>query len=351
MKTNMSLIFIFVISASLCALDFDEGNMGPRLPITSGRINTRNKFSFVYGKLEARIKLPKTANGLWPAFWLLGNSYEETGWPVCGEIDIMEMGARAGIEAGSQERYLSGAAHWGKNPQRPLSYSLSGPAPYNLQDEKYHLYTMMWDERSIKMYLDLDIHPDAAPYFAMDINVYNGDDPVGNYFHKPFHIILNLAAGGTYPDIYEINKVTALNEANNYTAKMYVDYVRLSQKDANGVFQITWIDDFTSDPPYGNSPNAQIWNIETDDSGGGNNELQSYRPGAGNVELNVDPDSGEHCLVITAGLEMPLKRISLENRASQGITFIPLDTLLGADRRSGPGGFRLRTGLPRRCCP
>ena len=57
--------------------------------IMSGRVNTKAKKSFKYGKLEASIKLPRTANGLWPALWLMGDNNKE--WPACGEIDIMEM--------------------------------------------------------------------------------------------------------------------------------------------------------------------------------------------------------------------------------------------------------------------
>ena len=59
--------------------------------ITSGRIKTLNKFKFKYGRVEASIKVPDLRNGLWPAFWTLGNSFPVIGWPQCGEIDIMEM--------------------------------------------------------------------------------------------------------------------------------------------------------------------------------------------------------------------------------------------------------------------
>ena len=58
----------------------------------SGRLNTSGHFQFCYGKVEGRIRLPRTANGLWPAFWLLGADFQTNSWPRCGEIDIMEMG-------------------------------------------------------------------------------------------------------------------------------------------------------------------------------------------------------------------------------------------------------------------
>ena len=81
---------------------------------TSGRINSKKLIAFTHGMIEASIKLPSTANGLWPAFWMMGNDYDEVGWPRCGETDILEMGNADGIKAGSQDRYFNGACHWGQ---------------------------------------------------------------------------------------------------------------------------------------------------------------------------------------------------------------------------------------------
>ncbi|HUX60335.1 MAG TPA: glycoside hydrolase family 16 protein, partial [Ignavibacteriaceae bacterium] len=74
---------------------------------TSARINTQNKFSFKYGKIEARIKLPY-GQGIWPAFWMLGDNINQVSWPGCGEIDIMEM-----IGGQGRENTVYGSAHWG----------------------------------------------------------------------------------------------------------------------------------------------------------------------------------------------------------------------------------------------
>src|SRR5690606_33820583 len=82
-------------------------------PATSGRINSVGKKYFKHGKVEASIKLPKTANGLWPAFWMMGNDYPTVGWPACGEIDILEMGHSKGITNKTQDRFFNGALHWG----------------------------------------------------------------------------------------------------------------------------------------------------------------------------------------------------------------------------------------------
>lgn len=194
---------------------------------TSGRLTTQNKMSFKYGKLEARIKLPHTANGLWPAFWLLGKNISSVGWPRCGEIDVLEMGNKAGITAGTQDRYFNGACHWGyyEDGWYPMHAKATTNA-YSIQDD-FHLFTMIWDDESIKMYLDLDVYPNANPYYEIGVTDVSSDKGTYYYFNKQFFIIFNLAIGGHFPDIFNINNVTALD---NGDAHMYVDYVRVYQK-------------------------------------------------------------------------------------------------------------------------
>ncbi|WP_221412311.1 family 16 glycosylhydrolase [Dysgonomonas sp. 511] len=197
-------------------------------PATSGRITTQNKYEFTHGKVEASIKLPGTANGLWPAFWLLGADFPTKGWPACGEIDILEMGHGNGIKNNIQDKYFNGALHWGPdwNGGAYPNYAKDKTADYSLQDD-FHLYTLIWDESTIRMYLDIDKHPGTSPYFEMDIKDKTTDTSSGNYFHKDFFIILNLAVGGNFPQIWDINKVTAFD---NGDAKMYVDFVKVYKK-------------------------------------------------------------------------------------------------------------------------
>ncbi len=193
---------------------------------TSGRVNTLHKRHFTHGRVEASILLPKTADGLWPAFWMMGGNYSEVGWPRCGEIDIVEMGNVRGMEDGTQERYMNGACHWGtrSNGGHP-SYAKHLNAPYSLQDGTFHLYTLIWDHEYLTMYLDLDKHPDAEPYFRMKITP--GDDPssAGHYFHHDFFLLFNLAVGGNFTRIWEPERLTAL-PTPGAEAKMYVDFVR-----------------------------------------------------------------------------------------------------------------------------
>lgn len=197
---------------------------------TSGRLNTSDRYEFTHGKVEASIKLPSTANGLWPAFWLLGADYDTNGWPRCGEIDIMEMGNSGGISSGTQDRYFNGAAHWGfyRDGAYP-NYANSKTNSYSLQDGEFHLFTLIWDENSLSMYLDMDKYPDSAPYYKMDINDTSDDWSTGHYFHHDFFIIFNLAVGGRFTGILNASGITALPQDGD-EAKMYVDYVRVYQK-------------------------------------------------------------------------------------------------------------------------
>lgn len=250
--------------------------------ITSGRVNTQGKFSFQYGTIEAAIKFPKTADGLWPAFWLLGADFDTAGWPECGEIDIVEMGNRAGIDAGIQDRYFNGAAHWGslRDGGHPY-YARAAASPYSLQDGGFHLFTMIWDEERIAMYLD----GSAEPYYEINIRA----EQVKAYFHKPYFIIINLAVGGDFPQIYDPRKITALNIQNEFAAALWVDYVRVRDRDG----LLIWEDGFD-----GPELDTAKWNIEENSLGGGNRELQVYS--RRNVSLGADPDTGKTCLIITA---------------------------------------------------
>ncbi|GHV48801.1 hypothetical protein FACS1894181_05600 [Bacteroidia bacterium] len=202
-------------------------------PATSGRVHTQGKMYFQHGKIEASIRMPRTANGLWPAFWMLGNDLSTAGYPRCGEIDIVEMGERTGINAGTQDRYFSGACHWGEtvaDGSHP-NYGIPSASAYSLQDD-FHLFTLIWDNNSVKMYLDMDKNPNVAPYYEMNID-YSASHPAdhpGNYLHKSFFVLFNLAVGGNFPQIWDINQITALHASNNYEAKLYVDFVKIYQK-------------------------------------------------------------------------------------------------------------------------
>ncbi len=243
----------------LNAIREDYGNR----PCTSARLNTQDKVTVEYGKVEARIAFPHTADGLWPAFWMLGNNLAhdlgnnddvdtradhlaEQGlvvWPKCGEIDICEMGHVNGIKAGTQDRYFNGACHWGEsfNNGAYPNYGQFCTADYPVQGD-FHLFTLIWSEDSIAMYLDQDRYPETEPYFQLSLRGKEVNQP-GHYFNHPFYLVLNLSVGGFFPDMpaaekypelitaedESFKKVTAL-PADGTPVKMYVDYVRVFKK-------------------------------------------------------------------------------------------------------------------------
>jgi beta-glucanase (GH16 family) len=193
---------------------------------TSGRLKTFGKMSFKHGKIEARIKLPHTANGLWPAFWMMGVNF---GWPACGEIDILEMGNTNGINRGTQDKYYSTWYHWGETWQNHPNWGHDATAANSIQDG-FHLFTLIWNTDYVETYVDLDVNPEAAPLAHMAINQEDVAPNPAHYFHQQFYVLFNLAIGGDFTGIHDINSVTALNAANNYKANMYVDYVKVYQQ-------------------------------------------------------------------------------------------------------------------------
>lgn len=197
---------------------------------TSARVNSHGKVYFQYGKIESRMKIPSTANGLWPAFWLLGNDFNGSNWPACGEIDVMESGHNAGIVSGTQSSFMGGALHWGPiSPQFIHYMDYTGAAgPYSIQDD-FHLFTLIWTADSIRMYLDLDKFPKANPFYQKKISA-DAPQDIFKYFHKPYHLLFNLAVGGPgFTGISTPEAVTAV-PVNGAPVKMYVDYIRVYQK-------------------------------------------------------------------------------------------------------------------------
>jgi hypothetical protein len=133
---------------------------------------------------------------------------------------------------------------------------------------------------------------DTEPYYDMTTAVFDGEYPAGNYFYRDFFVLFNLAVGGDFPQIYDPSKISALDRDNNFTASLYVDYLRFY--DPEGV--LVWNDEFD-----GSALDESWWNVEVNDFGGGNNEIQSYR--RENVSLGPEPVSGKNCLVLSARRE------------------------------------------------
>lgn len=200
---------------------------------TSTRMTTKGKHEFTYGKIEARIALP-SGQGLWPAFWMLGSNISTVGWPLCGEIDIMEH-----VNTVST---INGTIHWDSGGH--ASYGGTSTAA---DVTAYHIYTIEWNSSSIKWFLD------GTQY--VEANILNNINSTEE-FHKPFFLLLNLAVGGNWPGSPDGSTV--------FPARMYVDYVRVYQqgtsRDAYGTIQAESYD-----------AQSGIQTETTSDTGGGSN--------------------------------------------------------------------------------
>ncbi|HMD67513.1 MAG TPA: glycoside hydrolase family 16 protein [Chitinivibrionales bacterium] len=160
--------------------------------ITSGRMNDANHKTFMYGRMEARMRLPIT-QGMWPAFWMLGVG---GGWPACGEIDIME-------GKGRLPNWTSGSYHC-TNYDLFNQYTL----PKGNVHDSFHLYGVEWSTDSIRWFCD-------SVYFGTLTKAAHPNVP----FDKQYFFILNLAVGGNFDG--NIDNSTVFPES------LIVDYVRV----------------------------------------------------------------------------------------------------------------------------
>ncbi len=178
---------------------------------TSARLMTHGKFTFTYGRVEARMKLP-VGVGLWPAVWMLGeNIFSGTTWPNCGEQDLMESVLPLG--ASTIRSSVHGTNYSGNNS---LHANFTLPDGGRV-DSAYHVYGVVWTTNSIQYYVDDYTKPFAA--FTPARMPTNG---VWAFNNHAFFLLLNLAVGGTFPGNPD---GTTPNPAN-----LYVDYVRVYQR-------------------------------------------------------------------------------------------------------------------------
>ena len=174
---------------------------------TSARLKTQGLFNQAYGRFEARIKIP-AGQGMWPAFWMLGNNITSVNWPTCGEIDIME---NIGREPGTVHGSLHGPRTNGGTSDASAPFSL--PTGQNFADE-FHLYAVEWEPGTIRFYVDTNLY-----------STFNSSQwPAGGTweFGHPFFIILNVAVGGNWPGSPDNTTV--------FPQQMLVDYVRVYTK-------------------------------------------------------------------------------------------------------------------------
>lgn len=169
---------------------------------TSARITTKGKMEQKYGRYEARIKLP-WGQGIWPAFWLLGNDIDAVGWPNCGEIDVMEY-------RGQEPTIIHGSLHgpgYSAGNAETKSYDLMN----DRFDNDFHIFGIEWGPEYVNFYVDDVLYNQITP-----------EDVSGEWvYDKPFYILMNLAVGGSF--------VGSPNQNTVFPQTMMVDYVRVYQ--------------------------------------------------------------------------------------------------------------------------
>lgn len=211
--------------------NFPQGfeDRGPNVnrDYTSGKVRTRNKASWKYGRMSARIKLPK-GQSAWPAFWMMPEGDVYGKWPLSGEIDIMEavnLGAVCDDCGDSDvEIRTSGALHFGKawpdNEFVTQSRSLE-----NLRAiDGFHEFTLEWGEGKMNWFVDGELFFTATPddwYTASVPKSRNANAP----FDQAFHLMFNLAVGGRYPDQNNEKKFNP----SSFPNELWVDWVRVYQ--------------------------------------------------------------------------------------------------------------------------
>ena len=181
------------------------GSDGVSRHYTSARMQTKGLFAQQYGRFEASIKIPR-GQGMWPAFWMLGNNIDTVNWPACGEIDIME-------NIGKETSIVHGTLHAPGYTPAGVTASYTLPAGKLFADD-YHLFAVEWEPQQIRFYVDSNLYATKTPADAPSTSPWP--------FQQPFFILLNLAVGGDWPGNPD--------DTTQFPQQMLVDYVRVYEK-------------------------------------------------------------------------------------------------------------------------
>lgn len=179
------------------------GADGKEREFTSARLKTLGKQSWKYGRIEARMKLPR-GQGIWPAFWMMGDDIKAVGWPRCGEIDIME-------HIGKEPTQVHGTVHGpGYSGAGGIGKAHKLPDGKPVTDD-FHTFAVDWEPNKITWLVD------GNAYFTLTADKL----PAGKkwVFDHPHFILLNLAVGGNWPGKPDSTTV--------FPQRLVVDYVRV----------------------------------------------------------------------------------------------------------------------------
>ena len=173
---------------------------------TSARVKTLGKFTQTYGRFEARIKIPR-GQGIWPAFWMMGNDIDTVGWPKGGEIDIME---NIGKEPGTVHGTIHGPGYSGG---KGIGASFALPDDQKFADD-FHVYAVEWSAKAIRFYVDDHLYTTRTPRDLPKKTKW--------VYKHPFFLLLNVAVGGGWPGNPDAS--------TEFPQTMLVDYVRVYRR-------------------------------------------------------------------------------------------------------------------------
>jgi beta-glucanase (GH16 family) len=168
---------------------------------TSTRINTKGKKAFQYGRFEVRAKLA-VGKGVWPAFWLLGTNIDQVGWPLCGEIDVLEYVGRSPQEIFTSLHTLAGHGDYASTKTTRIE---------NIE-EGFHVYAADWNKDQIAFYVDGE---NVFTFAPKDKNQEIWP------FNQPFYLLVNLAVGGNFGGKEVVHTV--------FPQEFVIDYIRVYQ--------------------------------------------------------------------------------------------------------------------------
>ena len=291
---------------------------------TSGKVVTKGKQAWTYGRFEIRAKMPES-QGIWPAIWMLPEDDNIFGgWPQGGEIDILEL-------LGHEPNKIYGTIHYG-NPHA------SGQGEYTLENGKfsdgYHLYAFEWDPNEMRWYIDGQLYYTENNWYSRDVSEADSLTYPAP-FNRDFHLIMNLAVGGDWPG--NPDETTVL------PSKMYVDYVRVYERNGgiyppagerpesndsdarppledgnyiyNGSFdeQVEGVDGMVNDGETDEVPNTSYWTFSHVEA---NNGVAVASNDNGALKLEISEPGNN-----TYSVQVYQKPINLEKSDSYRVTF------------------------------
>lgn len=172
---------------------------------TSASVVSRGRFSFQYGKLEIRARIP-TGRGAWPALWLLGANFATAGWPRCGEIDLME---NVGYDP-DRVHFTVHTRAFNHVKKTGVGRAITVPRPY----EAFHAFGLIWTAERIEFFCD-----------GRKVHEFANDGQGADHwpFDQPFFLLMNLAIGGAWGGQQGIDETI-------FPLEYHIDYVRVWQR-------------------------------------------------------------------------------------------------------------------------